>query len=133
MEGLMIKQILGLDKRSRTTNLLYALNIEPVISKIKKLKLNFASRIIGNECTRTKETDRNNGNKLVQELREILGSNEFITQEILIKKVKKIKEEDEIISKNGICETIKFCLENMDERKEQLKLIVKAYSCKTGP
>ncbi|RNA43596.1 hypothetical protein BpHYR1_030992 [Brachionus plicatilis] len=83
MEGLMIKQMLGLDKRSRTTNLLYALNIEPVCSKIKKLKLNFASRIIGNEYTskifRSKEVNEVHINKFIQELRENLGSNEIIT------------------------------------------------------
>ncbi|CAF1013833.1 unnamed protein product [Brachionus calyciflorus] len=44
MEGLMIKQMLGLDKRSRTSNLLYALRIEPVCSKIKKIKLNHNKR-----------------------------------------------------------------------------------------
>lgn len=51
MEGLMIKQMLSLDERSRTTNLLYAINIELVESKIKKLKLYFARRVMDNEYT----------------------------------------------------------------------------------
>ncbi|CAF0722127.1 unnamed protein product [Brachionus calyciflorus] len=121
MEGLMIKQMLGLDKRSRTNNLLYALNIEPVCSKIKKIKLNFAARIIGNEYTekifRIKEDNVKSSSKFVQEIRETLCSNEIITQEKLLEKVSQIKDEDETNSRNGICESLKFCLENIEEEK----------------
>ena len=96
MDGLMIKQTLSLEKRSPTTNLLYALNIEPVNPKIQKLKINFGKRIIENSYTkkvfRKKELKVNDESAFIKELREILGSSDQITKENLIKKAKRIKK-----------------------------------------
>ncbi|RNA08755.1 hypothetical protein BpHYR1_049566 [Brachionus plicatilis] len=63
VEKLMIKikfQMSG--KKSRTTNLLYALNLEPVYSKIRKTKLSFAKRLLENEFTT--KLIKNNQNKV---------------------------------------------------------------------
>ncbi|RNA10069.1 RNA-directed DNA polymerase from mobile element jockey-like [Brachionus plicatilis] len=105
MEGLMIKQTLSLEKRSRTTNLFFS---------NKELKVNDESAFI-------------------KELREILGSSDQITKENLIKKERELKKEDFEKSKNGICDSIKYCLQNLKERKEELKLLVKAYLLRTEP
>ncbi|RNA25544.1 hypothetical protein BpHYR1_017024 [Brachionus plicatilis] len=129
MEGLMTKQTLSLEKRSRTTNQLYALNIEPVDSKIQKLKLNSGKRIIENDYTekvfRKIELKVNDESAFIKELREILGSSDQITKE------NQIKKEDSEKSKKGICDSIKYFLQNLKERKEELKLLVKAYLPRT--
>ncbi|RNA19764.1 RNA-directed DNA polymerase from mobile element jockey-like [Brachionus plicatilis] len=100
MEGLMIKQMLSLGKKSRTTNLLYALEIEPVELKIKKHNKK-------HKFTQLCDENQSTNNKFIQELRNILESNDEISIEKLKKSYEKIQENDANSSKNETCEAIK--------------------------
>ena len=46
-----MKKIIGVDKMTHTTNILYALDIEPVELKVKKIKATFAKRLLENRFT----------------------------------------------------------------------------------
>ena len=47
----MMKRMMGVNKRTHTTNLLYALDIEPVELKLKKIKTTFARRLLEKSYT----------------------------------------------------------------------------------
>ena len=51
-EGNIVKRILGLHKTSRTTSLLYALNIEPIHGRYSISQIDMIKRIINNPVTR---------------------------------------------------------------------------------
>ena len=51
MEGIMIKRMIGVNKRTHTTNLLHAMDVEPVDLKMKKIKITFARRLLENGFT----------------------------------------------------------------------------------
>lgn len=53
IEATLIKRSLGLSNRTRNTNLLYALNIEPMDLRVKLSKLKFILRLMQNEYTKT--------------------------------------------------------------------------------
>ena len=65
MEGIILKRMIGVNKRTRTTNLLYALGIEPVEMKIKKIKMNFAKRLFENKFTKKDQFNRLKTNNLM--------------------------------------------------------------------
>ena len=77
MEGLMIKRLLKLSPRTRNRDLLYALRIQPVEIKIKKLKINFVKRILENQFTKGIfkgiKTESGLANTFVKEVYELLN------------------------------------------------------------
>ncbi|RNA12751.1 hypothetical protein BpHYR1_032140 [Brachionus plicatilis] len=105
-ESTIIKKSLGLSKRSKTTNLLHALNIAPTEDTLKLRKLAFAKRLENNVFTRKlvnkiieeSEISRKklNKNSLIAEFNELLDDeprsieeiNEKAALEMLIRKKK---------------------------------------------
>ncbi|RNA00454.1 hypothetical protein BpHYR1_015409 [Brachionus plicatilis] len=57
---------------------------------------------------------------------EIIGESSIISTEKLKEMLNKIKEEDGKNNRKGICESIKYCLEKIEERKEELKLLTQS-------
>ena len=72
--------MIGVNKITRTTNLLYALGIEPVEMKIKKIKMTFAKRLFENKFTKRlvqsienkQLNDKKFSNKYINEVKEAL-------------------------------------------------------------
>ncbi|RNA31228.1 hypothetical protein BpHYR1_048834 [Brachionus plicatilis] len=87
---------------------------------------------LGGEEIEWRELKLNDESAFIKELREILGSSDQITKENPIKK-KELKKEDFEKSKNGICDSILYCRQNLKERKEELKLLLKTYFPRTEP
>ena len=126
MEAIMVKSMIGYKKRTRTTNLLHAIGIEPVARKYKIMRLNFMKRLLGNEYTfkivKTIERENEN-NKYVKETKEYIGGEiEWDKIKEIIKR-EKLKNEEE--SKNGISDSIRTCLRINNEKL--IKLLIKSY------
>jgi len=52
LESQIVKRMLNVEKRTKSTNLLYSVGIEPVEEKTKTSKLKFAIRLLNNNTTR---------------------------------------------------------------------------------
>jgi hypothetical protein len=123
--------MLGVEKRTKSTNLLYSVGVEPVEEKIKILKLNFANRILSNNLTSqilkyTLINDKNN--KFVSEINDIMGNdNDRIDTDQMKDKIKLIKKKTGKMKASGTSDSIIYCLSNRCENENTLKLLIKAY------
>ncbi|RNA14621.1 hypothetical protein BpHYR1_047377 [Brachionus plicatilis] len=142
MEGIMMKRIIGVNKRTHTTVqrlILYALDVEPVDLKIKKIKTKFARRLLENGYTHellqsieNNERDKNKfKNKFLNEMKEILKNQEKLEIEKIKRVIKETEEEKKIMAKNGISDSIKTCFaminSNDQNGKTLLNLLIKAF------
>ena len=131
LEGNMIKKMLGISKRTHTTQLLYALGVEPVEIKLKNNKINFAKRLLENEYTanlfNTLREKQASSNKLIKETYGILGINlqHPITREIIKKGIKTLETKQKN-QKNGCCDSIQQYIDDTSESSlNMIKLLVK--------
>ncbi|RNA19772.1 hypothetical protein BpHYR1_012147 [Brachionus plicatilis] len=102
----------GLNKRTRTTNLLHALDIEPVELKIEKTKALFAKRLLENKFTRGLLESVESYERMSNHFRS-----KFLNEQNVIQKTQEkldidrtksiIKEIERESKKNGISDSIK--------------------------
>jgi endonuclease/exonuclease/phosphatase family metal-dependent hydrolase len=127
LESQIVKRMLGLDKRTRSTHLLNSIGIEPVEEKLKILKLKFAKRLINNVITGRilqHQIINDKNNKFVKEITNILGNNTEINHENINNKTKELSK----IKRNGISDSIAYCLnDRTSENENMIKLLIKAY------
>jgi hypothetical protein len=139
LESQLIKKMLGVEKRTRSTQLLNSVGVEPVVEKLKVIKLGFVKRLFKNKLSSQifeylKSSEREN--KFIVEIGCILtemGTEiNAITPEKMNDLIVKKKREINKAKKNGISESIEYCLDNRNPITEQsLKLLVKAYDIKS--
>ena len=136
-KGTIIKKMMNLKKSSRTTDLLLAMGLEKIECALIKRKLGFIQRMRSNSKTdeilkeiETNECkiDQMSKKSIIREVIEYLDYNEFDYNEINIALTSRIKELYKINS-NGISDSIKICLENMDnpDYRKILEELVKSY------
>ena len=108
-------------------------SIEPAEIKIKKLKLNFVKRILENEFTnrifKSVKTESGLTNTFVKEAYELINidvGNE-ITNADVKKATKNLTMREKAECENGICDSIRICLEKMEEREDMLHMLIKAF------
>ena len=138
-EGTIIKRIMGLGKRARTTKLMHALDMETTEMMLLRRKLYFMKRLMINKFTRElvtsllKESRQNgkNTNKksVLNELHEILvNENEGIEnledlEDKINFKIKEISLNNRECKKDGIVESIKFCIAGSMTKEKQEKIL----------
>ena len=130
-EATMVKKMLNLNKTSRTTNLLSALDIEKMEEKIIKLKNGFMKRIMGNNLTQTiikelenkvSEISELSNKSILKEMAEYAEESGLNIHEINQSIDIKLKELRKSVP-NGISDSIKLCLENIGQETYR-KLLV---------
>ena len=131
--------MIGVNKRTRTTNLLYALDIEPVEMKIRKIKMNFAKRLLENKYTKrlvqsieNKQLNDNKfSNKYINEVKQVLKTQDKLEIEKIKTAINEIDEEKKNLAKNGVSDSIRTCFkminENYHNGKNLLNLLIKAF------
>jgi len=131
LESNIVKKMLGVKKRTKSTNLLYSVGVEQVEEKVKILKLRFANRILSNNLTsqilnHTLINDKKN--KFVSEIKEIIGNNnDQIDTDLMKDKIKLIQKKTGEMKASGISDSILFCLNNRSENENNLKLLIRAF------
>ncbi|RNA07843.1 hypothetical protein BpHYR1_010300 [Brachionus plicatilis] len=96
--------MIGVKKRTHTTILLYALDIEPVDLKIKKIKSSFVKRLLQNDYTtgllqliENKEFDENNfKNKFLNGIKGILKTQDKLDIGKINEKIREIDGEKNV-------------------------------------
>jgi hypothetical protein len=141
-EATLIKYALNLSKTSRTNKLILAMNLEPAIERIERIKLNFFMRIMKNEATASimesiiDEYKLNGDRRLIKNsllgfLIESVGESVLVKEErvALIKsRLNELKESRKVAMRCGVVESIRTCLENRDEINDKmLKLLVQSF------
>jgi hypothetical protein len=141
-EATLIKYALNLSKTSRTNKLILAMNLEPAIERIERIKLNFFMRIMKNEATASimesiiDEYKLNGDRRLIKNsllgfLIESVGEGVLVKEErvALIKsKLNELKESRKVAMRCGVVDSIRTCLENRDEINDKmLKLLVQSF------
>ena len=97
-EGNIIKKSFGINKRSRTTNLVYGLDLESSKKRIEYLKLNFLKRLYKNSYTKQVveqilvRNDKISSKSLVKEIKELTKTKEYNFEKILKNSEERLKE-----------------------------------------
>jgi hypothetical protein len=74
LEGNVIKRANSLGSNSRTTSLLYAMNITPIGLQLKRRKINFVQQLLRNDATR--ELVTNKYHRSIDDIIDYIGINE---------------------------------------------------------
>ena len=123
-EGNIVKKILGIPKKSKSSSLFNALKIEQFSIKFKVLKLNFYSRLCENEYTKLILNELEKTfvkNDFISEILEIIGDDKIeigtTTYEASKIALNEIIYQNEIEKKkDNLCDQIKNIMDGRDKK-----------------
>lgn len=140
-EANIVKRIFGLSQRVKTTELIYGIGLEKSTKKIEKMKIKFFERICKNEYTRNyletlaryfrDNQKKINKNSILFEIKNILGSDQYLIERLLAKgpkKIRQINKETKLKKKEENVKKIEIILKKDGcIRTEELKAALNAF------
>ena len=143
VEGNIVKRMMNIDKRSKTTSLLYALDIEPIQIRYQKMRCDFLNRIAENPITRhisihTCLTGNTKDKSIISQIHKWTDSNQEMNRNLnhylenCKRHSKELDHQIKTAKGNGIAESIKYLIENENQatRHELVSLLTKAFNNK---
>lgn len=132
-EGTIIKRMLNLNYKSRTTSLLSAIGLEKIELNLKKRKLGFFKRALNNNLTKEiidgvelNETTKLSKKSIIKEIFEIIECEEKDYLSMAIEnEIENTKEKNN----SAISNSIRVCLDNIEipEYKKMLVELTRSY------
>lgn len=135
-EGNLIKNALGFSNRVKTTELLYAMNLEPINEKISTIKATFLIRLIKNQFTSALFESLNelykinpNRNSFIHELKNITECESDEMREIIIASERTInKNKNSYLNSKKCDEKVLKLKELLNSKKnEQIMEIIRCF------